>query len=113
MDKCKILIVAGAMDVGGIENQLMHLLRRCSKQKFQIDFTSTDPNAHYLPEIRALSSSNVDIFKSKGSAVVRKIYGPLRVSSNLHIGQSKRFAGTDKTNKAVSGALLQNILAAL
>ena len=54
MDKCKILIVAGAMDVGGIENQLMHLLRRCSKQKFQIDFTSTDPNAHYLPEIRAL-----------------------------------------------------------
>ena len=54
MAKLKILIVAGAMDVGGIENQLMHLLRQCDKQKFQIDFTSTDPNAHYLPEIRAL-----------------------------------------------------------
>lgn len=54
MDKLKILIVAGAMDVGGIENQLMHLLRRCSKREFQIEFTSTDPNAHYLPEIRAL-----------------------------------------------------------
>lgn len=53
-DKLRVLIVAGAMDVGGIENQLMHLLRRCDKTKFQIDFTSTSPNAHYLPEIRAL-----------------------------------------------------------
>ena len=54
MGKIKILIVAAAMDVGGIENQLMHLLRKCDKQKFQIDFTSTDSDAHYLPEIRAL-----------------------------------------------------------
>ena len=54
MGKIKILIVAAAMDVGGIENQLMHLLRKCDKQKFQIDFTCTDPDAHYLPEIRAL-----------------------------------------------------------
>ena len=57
MDKIKILIVAGAMDVGGIENQLMHLLRRADKSKFQIDFTSTDPNAYYLAEIRALGGS--------------------------------------------------------
>lgn len=53
-DKLRILIVAAAMDVGGIENQLMHLLRQCDKTKFQIDFTSTDPGAHYLPEIRSL-----------------------------------------------------------
>ena len=53
-DKLRILIVAAAMDVGGIENQLMHLLRRCDKSRFQIDFTSTDPDAHYLPEIRSL-----------------------------------------------------------
>ena len=54
MDKVKILIVAGAMDVGGIENQLMHLLRRCDKSKFQIEFTSTDPEGFFLNEIRAL-----------------------------------------------------------
>ena len=54
MDKINILIVAGAMDVGGIENQLMHLLRRCDKSKFQIDFTSTDPEGFFLEEIRAL-----------------------------------------------------------
>ncbi len=54
MDKIKILIVAGAMDVGGIENQLMHLLRRCDKSKFQIEFTSTDPEGFFLDEIRAL-----------------------------------------------------------
>ena len=39
MEKIRILIVAGAMDVGGIENQLMHLLRNADKHKFQIDFT--------------------------------------------------------------------------
>lgn len=54
MEKLKILIVAGAMDVGGIENQLMHLLRRCDKAQFQIDFTSTKPDACNLEEIRAL-----------------------------------------------------------
>ena len=54
MDKLKILIVAGAMDVGGIENQLMHLLRRCDKDRFQIDFTTTMAEPHYRGEILAL-----------------------------------------------------------
>ena len=54
MGKCKILIVAGAMDVGGIENQLMHLLRRCGKDRFQIDFTTTMSEPHYGREILAL-----------------------------------------------------------
>lgn len=54
MEKCKILIVAGAMDVGGIENQLMHLLRRCDKDRFQIDFTTTMSDPHYGREILAL-----------------------------------------------------------
>ena len=54
MKKLHILIVASAMNLGGIENQLMHLLCRADKSKFQIDFTSTDPNAYYLGEIRAL-----------------------------------------------------------
>lgn len=54
MRKIKVLIIAGAMGVGGIENQLMHLLRNADKEKFQIDFTSTDPNAYYRGEIEAL-----------------------------------------------------------
>ena len=54
MGKCKILIVAGAMDVGGIENQLMHLLRRCDRDRFQIDFTTTMSDPHYGREILAL-----------------------------------------------------------
>lgn len=53
-DPIRVLIVAGAMDVGGIENQLMHLLRRADRDRFQIDFTSTDPGAFYLDEIRSL-----------------------------------------------------------
>ncbi len=51
MKKIKVLIVAGTMDVGGIENQLMHLLRNADKEKFQIDYTSTIANAHYRQEI--------------------------------------------------------------
>ena len=54
MKKCKVLLIAGAMDVGGIENQLMHLLRNADKDKFQIDFTSTMPGAYYRREIEEL-----------------------------------------------------------
>ena len=54
MSKQNILIITGAMDVGGIENQLMHLLRNADKEKFQIDFTSTMPDAFYRSEIEAL-----------------------------------------------------------
>ena len=43
MKKIKVLIIAGTMGVGGIENQMMHLLRNADKEKFQIDFTSTIP----------------------------------------------------------------------
>ena len=56
MEKLKILIVAGAMDVGGIENQLMHLLRCCDKSRFQIDFTTTMTAPFYGEEIRSLGS---------------------------------------------------------
>ena len=69
MKKIKILIVAGAMGVGGIENQLMHLLRQADKSKFQIDFTSTDPDAHYLPEIRALGGQVHLIPRSKTQGI--------------------------------------------
>lgn len=54
MKKIKVLIITGAMDVGGIENQLMHLLRNADKESFQIDFTSTMPGAFYRSEIEAL-----------------------------------------------------------
>ena len=61
MKKCKVLIVAGAMDVGGIENQLMHLLRNADKGKFQIDFTSTMPGAYYRREIEELGGKFIQI----------------------------------------------------
>ena len=54
MKKTKILIVAGAMNVGGIENQLMHLLRQADKGQFQIDFTSTEEHPFYQDEMFSL-----------------------------------------------------------
>ena len=36
MKKLHVLIIASAMNLGGIENQLMHLLRRADKARFQI-----------------------------------------------------------------------------
>lgn len=36
------------MDIGGIENQLMHLLRQADKDKFQIDFTTTIDHPFYV-----------------------------------------------------------------
>lgn len=57
MKKIKILMVAGAMHVGGIENQLMHFVRNADKEKFQIDFTSTMPDAFYRKEIEMLGGN--------------------------------------------------------
>lgn len=54
MKKIKVLMVAGDMHVGGIENQLMHLARNADTGKFQIDFTSTMPDAFYREEIEQL-----------------------------------------------------------
>lgn len=54
MGKIKVLMVAGDMHVGGIENQLMHLFRNADKNIFQIDFTSTKKDAFYRQEIESL-----------------------------------------------------------
>lgn len=54
MKKIKILMVAGNMHIGGIENQLMHLMRNVDKEKFQIDFTSTMENPACREEIEQL-----------------------------------------------------------
>lgn len=61
MKKIKVLIITGTMDVGGIENQLMHLLRNADKDKFQIDFTSTLQNAYYRHEIESLGGKYIVI----------------------------------------------------
>lgn len=54
MKKTKVLIVAGSMTSGGQENQLMHIIRNADKEKFQIDFTSTEKDAFYKEEIESL-----------------------------------------------------------
>ena len=61
MKKTKVLIVAGDMHIGGIENQLMHLLRNADKEKFQIDYTSKRPDAYYREEIEALGGKYIQI----------------------------------------------------
>lgn len=61
MSKIKVLIVAGDMHVGGIENQLMHLLRNADKTQSQIDFTSKRQNAYYRDEIIALGGKFIQI----------------------------------------------------
>ena len=61
MTKIKVVMVAGSMHVGGIENQLMHLLRNADKEKFQIDFTSDMPDAFYREEIEKLGGRFIEI----------------------------------------------------
>lgn len=64
--KIKVLIVAGRMDVGGIENQLMHLLRNTDQTQFQIDFTTTDEHPFYEDEIIALGSHCIRLPETDG-----------------------------------------------
>ena len=61
MEKIRILIVAGDMGVGGIENQMMHLLRNADKNRFQIDFSSTISDAYYRNEIESLGGKYIQI----------------------------------------------------
>lgn len=49
--RIKILITAGALGMGGLENQLVYLGKHIDKTKFQVDYTSTDENAYYKNEI--------------------------------------------------------------
>jgi glycosyltransferase EpsF len=66
MEKTKVLIVAGAMNVGGIENQLMHLLRQADKSRFQIDYTTTADHPFYQDEIESLNSRCIHIHGTEG-----------------------------------------------
>lgn len=66
MKKIRVLIVSGNMDVGGIENQLMHLLRNADKNKLQIDFTTNMEHPFYEDEIIALGSKCIRICNTDG-----------------------------------------------
>lgn len=67
MKKLKVLMVAGSMHVGGIENQLMHLARNANKEEFQIDFTSTMKDAFFRKEIEELGGNFILIPEMKWS----------------------------------------------
>lgn len=66
MNRIKVLIITGAMNVGGIENQLMHLLRKADKSDFRIDFTTTAEKPFYEDEIISLGSDCIHIPSTKG-----------------------------------------------
>lgn len=71
MDKIKILIIAGRMNMGGIENQLMHLLRQADKTKFQIDFTTTAEHPFFEDEIVSLGGKCIHIPPTEGKHFFR------------------------------------------
>lgn len=59
------------MDVGGIENQLMHLLRNADKDKFQIDFTTDMEHPFYEEEILSLGGKCIHICSTEGKHFFR------------------------------------------
>ena len=79
MKKVKILIIAGTMDVGGIENQLMHLLRNADKNQFQIDFTTTMAHPFYQEEIEALGGKCIRIPETGGWHFLRQCKALYRI----------------------------------
>ena len=80
--KIKILIITGAMNVGGIENQLMHLLRQADKERFQIDFTTTAEHPFYEDEILSLGGKCVHIPTTGGKHFLRYCKAIYRVMKN-------------------------------
>lgn len=49
--KIRILIVAGALGMGGLENQLVYVGKHIDHEKFEVDYSSTDENAYYKDDI--------------------------------------------------------------
>lgn len=71
MRKTRILIVAGTMNVGGIENQLMHLLRQADKVDFQIDYTTTAEKPFFEDEILSLGGKCIHVPPTEGRHFLR------------------------------------------
>lgn len=69
--RIKVLILTGTMNIGGIENQLMHLLRQADKTRFQIDFTTTANHPYYQDEIESLGSRCIHICGTEGKHFLR------------------------------------------
>ena len=71
MKPIRVLIITGTMNVGGIENQLMHLIRQADKSKFQIDFTTTADHPFYQDEIESLGGRCIRIPATEGRHFLR------------------------------------------
>lgn len=84
MGKIKVLIIAGAMNVGGIENQLMHLLRQADKERFQIDFTTTEEHPFYQDEMISLDAKCIRIPRTEGIRFLRYCRALARVMRQGH-----------------------------
>ena len=83
MDKTiKVLMFASDMDVGGIENQLMHLLRQADKKFFHIDFTTAMDAPLYKPEIEALGSSCIKVPRTERTRQLRYCKAIYRIMKN-------------------------------
>lgn len=80
----KVLIIVGTMNVGGIENQVMHLLRRANKTEFQIDFTTTEDHPFYRDEIESLGGRCIYIPGTDGKHFIRYCRALFRVINDGH-----------------------------
>ncbi len=87
MKKIQILHAVGAMNRGGIETWLMHVLRHIDRDRFQMDFlVQTDRPSHFDDEARALGARIIPCTKParffsycrKLRAILRE-YGPYDV----------------------------------
>lgn len=81
-DRIRVLIVAGAMQVGGIENQLMHMLRQTDKTKYQIDYTTTVDHPFYEDEILSLGGRCIHIPPTGGKHFLRYCKAIYRVTKD-------------------------------
>ena len=82
--RIRVLLVAGRMDVGGIENQLMHLLRKADHTQFQIDFTTTEEHPFYEDEIVSLGGRCIHIPGTEGKRLFQYCKALYRVIREGH-----------------------------
>ena len=92
MEKIKVLVVTATMNAGGLENQLMHLLRNADKELFQIDFSSKVADSYYKKEIEALGARYHVLPEMNKKNMLSYFFTMVRIMKNVYdVLQAQRY----------------------
>ena len=75
----KVLITAGALDMGGLENQLVYVGKNIDRNRFEIDYACTNENAFYKKDIVKSGCGFIIIPDPRKDGIIKYMVAMLRL----------------------------------